>query len=114
MSDRHRDKLEEIIKREHPGARISEHSQYESIPGLDTPFDAPDFESADLDSLRHRYFGDELDSGDAEASAPVELDDMDQPEQEFVDVEFDMGAGQTLRKTVVISPEDDEIIGEQG
>lgn len=114
MSNRPSEKLKRIIEREHPGARIPERSQYDSIPGLDSPLDAPDFASADMDVLRRRYIGEETDGRDSQETASMDLDDLDEPEQELVDVEIEVAAGQIQRKTVVVSAKEDEIIGEQG
>jgi len=114
MANYHSEKAREIIEREHPGVRIPERSQYDSIPGLDSPLDAVDFSSADIDVLRRRFLGEEADAIDSEDMAEVELDDLDEPKQELVDVEIEFGDSRIQRKTVVVSTEDDEIIGEQG
>ncbi len=67
-----------------------------------------------MDSLRRRYFGEFLDERDAAAAPSVPIEDLDDPGQQMVDFEVELGPGQVQKKTFIVEDDEDEIIGQQG
>jgi hypothetical protein len=129
MTKMPRERLEEIIKQDIPGARLVERA-----PGADPRSVRADSEedSPELDALRRKYLGDsetESPSDDAEASPsePALPSDTTGSEEGTTDEGYedeivsyapespvdplDRGA---RPKTVVISGKDEKIIGRQG
>lgn len=109
MAELDQEQLEEIIRRTHPDAEVVERQDYEAIPGLDEPTAAPDVSPVDLDALREKY----LDEG-ADVDSGIAPDDLEDPAQQMADVRYRTEDGTPAVKTVIVSSEDEEIIGEQG
>lgn len=107
MTKMSRKKLQEIIEREEPGARL-----VEGAPGRDAErLAATDFDTPDLAQLREKFLG----PSDASASA-----DADDDDDEIAIVSVEKGAKSdpldraSRPKAFVVSEKEGRVIGRQG
>ncbi len=114
MADRKKERAQDIVQRRIGNVTPAAVSQYESIPGLDQTLVSADVQSADIDSLRRRYFGEQVEGMDAPAVADVEISDLDDPSEQMVDLDVELGPGHVQTKTFIVADDEDEVIGQQG
>ena len=108
MAKMTRKKLQEIIEREEPGARLVEGASERDAERL-----APtDFDTPDLEQLREKFLG----SAEPDSATPADADDDDEVEIVSVEKEHkgDPWDRASRPKAYVVSEKEERIIGRQG